>query len=378
MKIGIFGGSFDPVHIEHQNLCKAALESLKLDKLFVVPAATPPHKQGKAISASEDRLALCRAAFEGEEKIEVSRYEIEQQGTSYTYLTMEHFKALYPQDELYFLVGTDMLRNFPFWKHPERILACATLAVCARAENKGWDEVEQAEFFKRFQTHFAVIDYQGKAVSSTRVRVLAAAGEDISPLVGERVAKEVERLGLYQIDGVKQALSLQKPTRRQHSIRVAFFAAEHAAKCGVEERKAIAAALMHDCAKNLDENSPLLQGFTPPQRVPAPVLHQYAGAYVAKNTLGVMDEDVLNAICYHTSGRENMSALEKLIFLADMLEEGRAYKEVDELRQAFFTRGLDEGLTLALLRSLEFLKEKGQSVYPLTQKAYDFMNNQRR
>jgi predicted HD superfamily hydrolase involved in NAD metabolism len=135
---------------------------------------------------------------------------------------------------------------------------------------------------------------------------------------------------------------------------------------------------MHDCAKNLDENSPLLQGFTPPQRVPAPVLHQYAGAFVAKNTLGVTDEDVLNAICYHTSGRENMSALEKLIFLADMLEEGRAYKEVDELRQAFFTRGLDEGLTLALLRSLEFLKEKGQSVYPLTQKAYEFMNNQRR
>ena len=129
MRIGIFGGSFDPVHIEHVRLAEAAVESLALDALLIMPAHTPPHKTDKALSSDGDRLEMCRLAFEGCKKTQVSDYEMRAGGTSFTYLTCRHFRRLYPEAKLYWLVGTDMLRDFPSWKNPEEILSLATLAV---------------------------------------------------------------------------------------------------------------------------------------------------------------------------------------------------------------------------------------------------------
>jgi predicted HD superfamily hydrolase involved in NAD metabolism len=157
---------------------------------------------------------------------------------------------------------------------------------------------------------------------------------------------------------------------------VAHLAAKRALQLKISESKAIAAALFHDCAKNLGKDSPYLEGFALPTEwgeVPLTVYHQFAGAYVAEHTFGVSDEDVLNAIRYHTSARENMSELEKLIFLADMLEEERSYEGVELLRELFWQgHGLDECLAEALFQTLEFLKTKKADIYPLTQKAYEF------
>ncbi|MBQ8886042.1 MAG: nicotinate (nicotinamide) nucleotide adenylyltransferase [Clostridia bacterium] len=372
MKIGIFGGSFDPVHREHVRLAQAAIKSLALDRLFIMPAHTPPHKQGKLLSSDKDRFRMCELAFEGIERVEISDYELKVGGTSYTYLTLAHFKQLYPEAELFFLVGTDMLRDFPSWRYPERILETATLAVCARNEEQGWLETEQATFLKRFSRKFAVIGYNGENVSSTRIRVLAAAGEDISAFVEREVASYVQEKGLYEIFGAKEALALEKGERKAHSIRVAFYAAEHAGRFKLDEKKAVTAALFHDCAKNLPQDSPLLRGFCPPEGVPAPVWHQYAGAYVAKTAFGVSDEEILEAISFHTSGKPNMSPLAKLIYLADMLEEGRTYGEAVILRRVFEERGLDEGYFFALERSLAYLREKGGEVYRLTEEAAEY------
>ena len=374
MKIGIFGGSFDPVHNEHIALVESAVESLSLDRLFVMPAKIPPHKIGKSLSSDKARLTMCRLAFGNMPKVEVSDYELTKDGTSYTYLTMEHFKREYPNAELYFLVGTDMLRDFPTWKNPLQILENCTLAVCARAEEQGWIERERETFRKRTRSEkpFEVISYAGKCTSSTRLRVLAAAGEDISAFTCEKVTSYIQAEKLYEIENAKQALALEKQSRKEHSLRVAYFAAEHCKQAGVDEKKAITAALFHDCAKNLTPESELLKGFERPENVPPQVWHQYAGAFLCEKVFGIRDEDILNAVRYHTSGRENMSALEKLIFLADMLEEGRTYKEVEELRAAFRV-GLDVGLELALLRTLEFLEEKGEFIYPLTKKAYEYI-----
>jgi nicotinate-nucleotide adenylyltransferase len=375
MKIGIFGGSFDPVHSEHVNLVKEGMKSLGLDKLFVMPAFQPPHKQGKKLTPDEKRLQMCALAFEGIDGVEVSDYEIAQKGTSYTYLTCRYFKERFPDDELFWLVGTDMLRNFPAWKNPEDILQNATLAVCARDEKEEWIEVEQEKFFKKFGRNFAVIRYNGKNVSSTKIRVLAGAGVDLMPFVPEKVAKYIQKNALYEIPFVKQALGLEKESRRAHSIRVAVFAAENARRFGIPEDKAITAALFHDCAKNLELSAKELEGFAPPLEwgeIPKEVLHQFQGAYVAEHVFQVQDQDILNAIRYHTSGRPNMSALEKLIFLADMLEEERKYDVVDILRELFFEKGLDECLERALLETLLFLEKKGGEIYPLTKQAYEF------
>lgn len=380
MKIGIFGGSFDPVHSEHVALCRAAVESLSLDRLFVVPAATPPHKRGKNISDGHMRLEMCKLAFADVPRTEVSDFELRSGGTSYTYLTVGHFRAKFPDADLYFLVGTDMLRDFPTWKYPLKILENCTLAVCARAEEKDWAEREREAFRKQVRSEkpFVIIDYVGKPVSSTRIRVLSAAGEDVSAFAPKSVAEMIEREKPYEIPNAKEALALEKPSRKEHSLRVAFFAAEHAKSAGVEERKVVCAALFHDCAKNLAPDSPLLSDFVCPKNVPEQVWHQFAGAYLAERLFGISDEDVLNAVRYHTSGRENMSNLEKLIFLADMLEEGRTYDGADCLRAAFEREGLDGGMEAALKQTLTFLKERGGDIYPLTQKAYEYIKTERR
>ena len=164
-------------------------------------------------------------------------------------------------------------------------------------------------------------------------------------------------------------------------MRVAEFAAPKAVKLGIPEHKAIAAALFHDCAKNLDADSPYLEGFEPPKEwgnIPKDVYHQFAGAYVAEKIFGVTDEDILNAIRYHTSAREDMSDLEKLIFLADMLEEARTYQGVDELRAIYANEGLDSCLTEALRQTLLFLEKKGGEIYPLTKNAYEFYAQKRK
>ena len=203
----------------------------------------------------------------------------------------------------------------------------------------------------------------------------------LTPFVSERVEEYIQRKGLYKIANADKALALQAPQRQAHSLRVAEFAASSAVKLKISESKAIAAALFHDCAKNLAKNSEYLDGFTPPMAwgdIPAEVYHQFAGAFVAEKSFGVTDGEVLDAIRYHTSARPNMSQLEKLIFLADMLEEARSYDCVDELRSLFFNVGLDECLTEALRQTLLFLQRKGGEIYPLTKMAYEFYAEQQK
>lgn len=380
MRIGIFGGSFDPVHREHKNFVRAALKSLQLDKLIVMPAHTPPHKQGRSLSSNADRLAMCQLAFADLEKVEVSDFELSQGGTSYTYLTCAHVRQCYPNADIFFLVGTDMLRNFPFWKYPEKILEMVELAVSGREDEEGWWQREQEVFTQRFGKPFVKIDYNGDAVSSTQIRVLAGACMRLDTFVDEKVADYIEGKGLYAIPFAKDALALEKTSRALHSVRVAHLAARRAYALHIPEQDAIAAGLLHDCAKNLSSDHPYLKGFTLPDQwgeVPASVWHQFAGAYVAERIFGVQDADILNAIRYHTSGRENMSVLEKLIFLADMLEEERHYEGVEILRELFWRgQDLDECLEEALYQTIEFLKSKDADIYPLTQNAYHFIKKE--
>jgi nicotinate-nucleotide adenylyltransferase len=374
MRIAIFGGSFDPVHSEHTRLAEFALAELALDKLFVMPAYAPPHKKGKVLSKNEDRLAICRLAFSHVDKVEVSDYEIAKEGVSYTYLTCEHFQSLYPDAEIFWLVGTDMLRNFPLWKNPQRILSLVTLAVCGRNENEGWIEKEQVEFYRLFGKKLAYLSYNGKDISSTKIRVLAGAGMDITEFVPLSVASYIQEKGMYKIPFADQALSLENPKRRAHSIRVAEVAAKRAVQLQISERKAITAALLHDCAKNLPADSPYLQGFSLPTEwgeVPSEVAHQFSGAFVCEKYFGIEDAEILDAVRYHTSGRPNMGDLEKIIFLADMIEPAREYDCVEKIRELFW-KDLDECLEYALYETLKFLEKKGGEVYPLTRMAYSF------
>lgn len=371
MKIAIFGGSFNPVHNEHINIALAAKNELGLDKVIIVPTNVTPYKNGTLTVRAKDRLDMCCAAFGKMEGFEVSDCEIKRGGVSYSYVTCRRFKKLYPTDEIYFIMGADMLKSFSNWKEPEEILKCVTPAVCAR-ENPAELKKYVTAFSNRFKREVVFFSYVGKQVSSTRVRALAALGEDVSPYVPEEVKNIIRSRNLYSLGEVWGVKKLLTEERWLHTVRVACLAAKAAPRLKVFEYDAIVASALHDCAKFLGKNSPQLKGFNFPDAVPDPVMHQYAGAYVAEHTFGIRDKNILNAIRYHTSGRENMSQLEKLIFLADLLEEGREFNGIEDLRE-LFEKNIDKCLLTSLEHQLEYLEKQKKPVYPLTRRAYEYM-----
>lgn len=372
MNIVIFGGSFNPVHREHVALAKAAVKKFKPQKFIIVPTSVSPHKSGTFIAPAEDRLEMCRLAFSDIPCAEVSDYEIASGGVSYSYITCEHFRSLYPQAELYFLMGGDMLASFPSWKNPERILACVTLAAGAR-ESMGELKKSRSEVERTFCVKVERVHYTGAKVSSTRVRTLACLGEKTGAYVLPAVRQYIKSRGLYLNSNLVRAGELEKKSRWAHSVRVAVMCAENARRARLTEEQAIAMAALHDVTKNLLPDSPYLKDFTPPDGVPSPVMHQYSGAYVARRFFGLEDENLLNAIRYHTSGRAGMSQAEMLLYLCDMLEEGRSFDGVDELRRIFYEKDLPYAMLAALEHQITYLNAVGGGIYPLTKQAYLYL-----
>lgn len=369
MRIGIFGGSFDPVHTQHVAFVAAAKKALFLDRVIVMPSCVAPHKSGGAVLGGKDRARLLRIAFRGLPYAEVSEYELDAGGTSYTYLTCRALRAEYREDELFFLVGADMLENFFSWRNPDDILSHATLAVCGR----GAEDCEQfrEKFFDRFQRRFLTVPFTGEAVSSSAIRIDLFFGKE-SGALDPAVAAEIRDHGFYRDEKVLEALALETERRREHSYRVAKMAVSRAKSAGVDKNKALYAAALHDCAKYVPLTSPLLSEFEFPKGVPEPVMHQYTGAYLAEHIFGVTDGEILDAIRYHASGKEDMTALGKLIYLADLLEEGRSFFGMEMLREAF-RRDLDECMLLSLSHQLAYLRSCGDPVYELTERAYQWL-----
>ncbi|MDE6372910.1 MAG: bis(5'-nucleosyl)-tetraphosphatase (symmetrical) YqeK, partial [Clostridia bacterium] len=170
--------------------------------------------------------------------------------------------------------------------------------------------------------------------------------------------------------------TLLTPERWAHTVRVAVMCAKNASRAGLSERQAITMAALHDCAKYLAADSPYLTGFDAPD-VPPPVLHQYSSAYVARKSFGIDDRVLLDAIECHTTGRENMTDADALLFLCDMLEAGRTFDGVNELR-ALFKEDLRECLYRALSHQIEYLKTTGAPIDGQTLKAYNYIKDKRR
>ncbi len=371
MKIAIFGGAFNPVHREHVNLARAAVKELSLDKIIIMPTAISPHKHGAQNVDFFRRFEMCRLAFSSLPQAEVSNYELTRGGVSYTCLTSSYFRSLYPSDELYFLIGADMLASFPTWKNPQEILRNLTLAACARETTEKFDIYKQ-NVEKTFGTSVKTISYVGHAVSSTRVRTLAALGEDFSAYVEVPVCQYIKDNALYYLPALSGVKSLMSEKRWAHTVGVAIICAENAARVGLSEEQAITMAALHDSAKYLDLSHPYLRGFVCPQGVPEPVVHQYAGAYVAEHIFGITDKTILGAIACHTSGKADMSPAEKLLFLADVLEESRTFEGVEELRN-MFKDDIDKCLKEQLKRQIKYLESTGAPIFGQTKEAYDFL-----
>ncbi len=196
MKIGLFGGTFNPIHNGHLRVVEEAKHHLKLDRILLVPAGDPPHKAGDDITAKEDRLAMVRLAA-GIIGAEVSEWELSQEEKSYSVLTLEHFREVYPDDELFFIIGADSFRDLPSWWHYRELLTLCTFVVISRPD------IEKESLLSRYAgdekpPRVFFLDHILMDISSTNIRQRVSEGKDISRLVPEAVLAYIQSHRLYQ------------------------------------------------------------------------------------------------------------------------------------------------------------------------------------
>lgn len=198
MRLGILGGTFNPPHLGHLVCAQEAHDQLALDRVVLMPAARPPHKQVAADPGAEVRYDLCRRAVAGDERFEVSRLELDRPGQSWTVDTLRTLRDEHPQDDLIFIVGGDMARSLPSWRDPEAVLELATLAVAERAGSEREDirgELRGLDAATRERVRF--FEMPRIDVSSSQVRERVATGRPIRYLVPDAVAEAIAEHGWY-------------------------------------------------------------------------------------------------------------------------------------------------------------------------------------
>ncbi len=198
MKTVIFGGSFNPFHLGHLKLIDEVAKAVEPDRLILVPAHIPPHKSAEELMSDADRLEMCRLGISGRPGTEVSDFEIRGGGKSYTVYTLEYFHSLWPQDELYFAMGSDMLINFLSWFRPERIMELATL-VCNCRDEADRSAIRSAKSRIEAKGGRCILTNCDPLVcSSTDIRAKIERGEPITELVPRAVSEYIEKRGLYR------------------------------------------------------------------------------------------------------------------------------------------------------------------------------------
>ena len=198
MRLGILGGTFDPVHRGHLALAHAACDELGLDEVLFLPAGQPWRKAGRMIASNEHRLAMLRRALEGEAAFPVSTLELERPGPSYTADTLEALRDDRAEDELFSLLGEDALTDLPNWARPQRILELAMLAVARRADTspKALEETERQ--LPGLGERVIWLKMSAVAVSATEIRERVRAGQPIGDLAPVTVEEYIREQGLYR------------------------------------------------------------------------------------------------------------------------------------------------------------------------------------
>lgn len=203
MRIGLFGGTFDPPHTGHVLAASDAYEALSLDRLLFVPAAQQPLKKGLHHATADDRMAMVRLLSEGDPRFDVDAIEIERSGLSYSVETLEAFASRFPGDERFLLVGADVVATFAMWRAPRRIAELARLTVLQR-ETKG-KAVEKAALVGALRAITGddlpaplVLDTRRVDVSSTEIRERVRLDRSLHGFVPDAVARYITERGLYR------------------------------------------------------------------------------------------------------------------------------------------------------------------------------------
>lgn len=381
-RICLFGGSFDPVHNRHIQIASDALKQFLLDKVIFIPTLNPPHKNELSVSLS-DRIKMLSLAIASYRNMEVSAVEAYRSGKSYTYDTVMQIKKIYPQAELYYIIGEDSLNYVDQWYRAKELFSLITFIVCDRFA----DTNDRRTEIEAHGAKLLFLDTLPLNISSTKIRESLAKNEftaDIPLPVYEYIA-EASLYGMQMLPKIfrvylDKLATLINDKRMAHSLCVAYTARELAKLHHVDTERATCAGILHDCAKALPLS--VMQGIAKKNKLyfdeeiyHSPLLHAPIGAEIAKELFGVEDPHVYSAITYHTTGMSGMNALDSIVYLADKIEPTRpSYPQLEEIKQKAKIN-LNAALLLSIESTNNYLKLMNKSVSRNTLRLMESLKN---
>lgn len=377
-RIGIMGGTFDPIHQGHIRMAQCALESMQLSRVLMLPSGNPPHKPD--ITPAEDRYRMVCAACAGLPGLEPCREEIDRSGVIYTVDTLSILQEKYPRAELFYLIGADTLMELHNWRRYETVLTMCTFLVCPRS----WTYTPQqlTEERRRLTARggrFLFLDMDVIDISSTEARRAIRDGDGLANLPVQ-VREYAQAAGLYGAplripqgpEWLKMLFADLSAKRFSHTLAVADTARRLALIHGLDAMKAETAGLLHDCAKCLPLKD--MQRIARENRLTedesilasGALLHSVVGAHLARTKYGCTDEEVLGAILSHTTGRPGMSPMAMAVWLADTIEPTRAFYPLLDKVRMLAGLSLEKAMIASLEGTLEHVRKKGDAVHPAT------------
>lgn len=383
-RIGVMGGSFNPIHERHVEMARAAQKEYALDRLIFLPTGNPPHKH-QELADAEDRYEMTRLAVFGLPGCSASRMELDRQGVIYTVDTLSAMQKQWPGAELYYIIGEDTLLDLPNWRKPDKVFTLCQFLVCCRTS----EELEKLPLTKKLASRGAKLHFLSlppREISATEVRRKLAAGEEAGEL-SPQVRQYIRVMGLYgckplRADGravyerLKQSLS---DKRLMHSLLVADTARKLALLHGADPDTAELAGLLHDAAKCLPLGE--MQRIVREKRLlldketlqSGNLLHGPTGAVLAQEEYGVSDPNILSAIRCHTTGKVGMLPLDLIVYLADKIEPSRRpYPALEEARRLAQT-DLASAARHLMESSMAYVRSQGAQPHPVTQKASEWL-----
>ncbi|MBR6185743.1 MAG: bis(5'-nucleosyl)-tetraphosphatase (symmetrical) YqeK [Clostridia bacterium] len=373
-KLGILGGTFDPIHEGHLALGRAALSAGGLDRIILMPMARPAHREADASAA--DRLSMCRIAAADEPSFLVSNAGMSS-GVKYTLDTLGPLRREFPGALLTFIIGADKLTALPYWYGAEKLFSQVDFLCFPRG---GISTDEALAKARAAGVCVKMLSGYATPYSASLIRAQTAQYEDAPGLAPNVLAYMAQR-GLYQTDYLPRIRTMMNPRRFQHTLGVRKEAVRLALLHEVPVQRAALAAILHDCAKGMSvkemnriaEENHLMED--PAMLSSGPMMHGPVGAYIAKTQFGVRDEGVLDAIRSHTIGRPGMSKLEMCLFVADATEEYREeYEGLKELRY-LADRSLPAAVLLSIQLTQRYLERTNRPFYPIVFETMNYLKS---
>lgn len=198
-KVGIMGGTFDPIHYGHLMLAQNALDTFLLDEILFVPSGTPWLKESTKVLSKNKRVSMTGIAIEDNPDFALSTIEIDREGNSYSYETVEELKKEQPDTDFYFIMGADSLLEIERWKHPDRLMADCTLLVAVRDDcDKEGLKKQIAYLTDKYQADIRILPANRMDISSTRIRQMIQEGKSVRYMLPDQVIRFIQKNHLYQ------------------------------------------------------------------------------------------------------------------------------------------------------------------------------------